>query len=279
MANPYQVNTEEQYYMRGLPHLARLTYFYLRSHMDYKTGITGLARRVTLKSIAEYLYVEPHQGIKGGEPSQKEIRNALNWLEKAGLIKRDTTFNRATKQSVFKLCLATTDNYARNKVDNEKAKKEGKEQDKERAKEEPSNINGSNDFLNPKEGSKADNEKNSKVGNPPNISDKKNIYNDTAPFSMYDGWLPDWQSFKNKTVRTELKNPVPKEILKAFKELWIKRPEIECTLREWEEKLFRFYLDKHVRGKANASYTSSSKQGKESLIERTNRKLDDWVNS
>lgn len=68
----FQINDEEREALRGLPMLAREIYvFALRPFMDFATGIVGERRGISWKSIAEELYVEPHQGIKGGEPSEK----------------------------------------------------------------------------------------------------------------------------------------------------------------------------------------------------------------
>ncbi|MGG2690928.1 hypothetical protein ACQYZC_23675, partial [Pseudomonas aeruginosa] len=70
----FQINDEEREALRGLPMLAREIYvFALRPFMDFATGIVGERRGISWKSIAEELYVEPHQGIKGGEPSEKEL--------------------------------------------------------------------------------------------------------------------------------------------------------------------------------------------------------------
>ena len=80
----FQINDEEREALRGLPMLAREIYvFALRPFMDFATGVVGERRGISWKSIAEELYVEPHQGIKGGEPSEKELRRALVWLQKA----------------------------------------------------------------------------------------------------------------------------------------------------------------------------------------------------
>lgn len=109
----FQINVDERAALRGLPMLAREIYvFGLRPFMDYSSGIVGIKRGVSWKSIAEELYVEPHQGIKGGEPSEKELRRALVWLQKAGLIGP----NQADRRLVFELLLATRDQTAQKKV-------------------------------------------------------------------------------------------------------------------------------------------------------------------
>ncbi|BAQ39289.1 hypothetical protein Z046_31700 [Pseudomonas aeruginosa VRFPA09] len=68
----FQINDEEREALRGLPMLAREIYvFAVRPFMDFATGVVGERRGISWKSIAEELYVEPHQGIKGGGPPKR----------------------------------------------------------------------------------------------------------------------------------------------------------------------------------------------------------------
>ncbi|HIC7420847.1 TPA: hypothetical protein ACW6G6_005964, partial [Pseudomonas aeruginosa] len=109
----FQINDEEREALRGLPMLAREIYvFALRPFMDFATGIVGERRGISWKSIAEELYVEPHQGIKGGEPSEKELRRALVWLQKVGLVGP----NLAERRLIFELPKASRDQSVRKKV-------------------------------------------------------------------------------------------------------------------------------------------------------------------
>lgn len=109
----FLINDDEREALRGLPILAREIYvFGLRPFMDYRTGLVGERRGISWKSIAEELYVEPHQGIKGGEPSEKELRRALTWLQKVELVGQ----NQAERRLIFQLLKATRDQSVRNKV-------------------------------------------------------------------------------------------------------------------------------------------------------------------
>ncbi len=85
-----KINYEELSALRGFPHLERLLYLTgikPKPYIDYRTGIVGLARGISCQSLAEELYVEPHQGIKSGSPSKDQIRRALKGLETAGLLR------------------------------------------------------------------------------------------------------------------------------------------------------------------------------------------------
>ena len=73
--------------LSGLPHLQQLLYFRgIRPYVDYQTGLVGIKRGVSYQSFSEALYIEPHQGIKGGSPSRDQLRRALRGLERAGLL-------------------------------------------------------------------------------------------------------------------------------------------------------------------------------------------------
>lgn len=152
----FRINEDEREALRGLPMLAREIYvFGLRPFMDYASGVVGVKRGVTWKSIAEELYVEPHQGIKGGEPTEKELRRALTWLQKVGLLGP----NQADRRLVFELLLASRDQSVRKKVGSKWADEVGSYV----GGREPSNIEG----YRQEEGSEVGGGEIRKVGTPP----------------------------------------------------------------------------------------------------------------
>lgn len=99
--------------LSGLPWGARCLYlFALRRYMDYATGIVGIKRRVSWQSLAEELYIDPHQGrTDAGTPTKARVRRMAQTLESAGLILSQSR----EKQLVFRLPLATTDSSAHKK--------------------------------------------------------------------------------------------------------------------------------------------------------------------
>ena len=107
------INGEELEALYGLPHAQQLAYLRgIRPYMDVKTGIVGVKRRVSLQSIAEQLYIEPHQGIKGEKYSRAQVRRALSALERVGLIRLQSE----ELQLILKCNLATLGYFAKNKV-------------------------------------------------------------------------------------------------------------------------------------------------------------------
>ena len=73
-----RLNDREMEALQGLPWFARCLYvFGIRPYMDYRTGTVGIVRGVSWQSIAEALYVEPHQGeTDSGTPDKSRVRRA-----------------------------------------------------------------------------------------------------------------------------------------------------------------------------------------------------------
>lgn len=114
----FKLSDRELDAMTGLPHFHCCLYIFgIRKHMDYTTGITGIEREISYKSLAEEVYVNPHQGVKvTGENSREQVKRALKLLEKKGLIKRHSIVTKNEKKLIVKCILADRDNYVQNKA-------------------------------------------------------------------------------------------------------------------------------------------------------------------
>ena len=109
----FKINNEELNAITGLPHIQQLVYIRgIKPYMDNKTGLVGIKRGISLQSIAEQLYVEPHQGIKSISYSRAHIRRALANLEKIGLIDLQSHHLKL----ILKCNLATLHYSVQNKV-------------------------------------------------------------------------------------------------------------------------------------------------------------------
>lgn len=83
----FLITDDELSALCGLPHMQQLAYLRgVRPYMDVQTRLVGIKRGISYQSIAEQLYVEPHQGIKNESYSRAQVRRALSGLERAGLI-------------------------------------------------------------------------------------------------------------------------------------------------------------------------------------------------
>lgn len=108
------VNTHELSALMGLPYIQQLAYLLgIRPYMDRETFLVGVKRGISYQSLAEALYVEPHQGFESsGSPSRPQLRRIINALERAGLIE----IQSVGKRLILKCLLANSDYSVQNKL-------------------------------------------------------------------------------------------------------------------------------------------------------------------
>lgn len=83
-----QWNDAEDEALQGLPLRAQIIYLRgLRRHMDYQTGIVGIKRKISLKSLSEVSQEVVNKQFKDA-PTKNAIRASLEQLKKVGLIER-----------------------------------------------------------------------------------------------------------------------------------------------------------------------------------------------
>src|SRR5690606_32085078 len=109
------VNSQELSALMGLPHIQQSAYLLgIRPYMDRKTLVVGIKRRISYQSLAEALYVEPHQGfVQSASPSRQQLRRVVYALERAGLVE----IQSFDKNLVLKCLLANSNNSVQNKPD------------------------------------------------------------------------------------------------------------------------------------------------------------------
>lgn len=109
----FLINEEELAALCGLPHIQQLSYLRgIRPYMDIHTGLVGIKRRISYQSIAEQLYVEPHQGIKAQCFSRDQVKRSIGGLVRAGLI----VMQSEERFLILKCELASRDYFAQNKA-------------------------------------------------------------------------------------------------------------------------------------------------------------------
>ncbi|MCW8386852.1 hypothetical protein OQJ15_11095 [Fluoribacter dumoffii] len=111
----FTVNDQELDALCGLSYIQQITYLRgIRPYMDRNTFIVGIKRRISYQSLAEVLYIEPHQGItESGSPSRQQIRRAIKGLERSGLI----AIQSFDKHLILKCLLADISYCLQNKPD------------------------------------------------------------------------------------------------------------------------------------------------------------------
>ena len=102
------INTQERAALMGLPYIQQLAYLVaIRPYMDRKTHIVGIKRKISYQSLAEELYIEPHQGIRGGSPTRPQLRRVIKGLQRAGLVEV-----QSDDKSLILKCLVADGNYS-----------------------------------------------------------------------------------------------------------------------------------------------------------------------
>ena len=111
----FTINDNEREALYGLPHLQQLAYLLgIRPYMDRKTFIVGVKRRISYQSIAESLYIEPHQGIQAtGSIGRQQVRRAVNALERVGVVRIESV----DRQLIIKCVKAELDFSTPKKAD------------------------------------------------------------------------------------------------------------------------------------------------------------------
>ncbi len=84
------ITSDELEALHGAGPLAFQAYMMLRAWMDYRTGITGRSRPVSLAMLRAYCETHTTRGagVQIEQPSEKSIRTALDRLQRAGLLRR-----------------------------------------------------------------------------------------------------------------------------------------------------------------------------------------------
>jgi hypothetical protein len=227
-----QWNDAEDEALHGLPWMTQLVYLRgIRPFMDFASGVVGIKRGISLKSIAEVLHVEHGQGRREyGDPTPKAIRYALELLQREGLIERIG----ADRSLVFRLPLADTDQSVSDKWGRRRADVGQTKQ----GTAEPTNDKGSPE----KQGRRGADPDPEKWGTPPEsvirTDNLEQVEMDRAQqiakssrgsrLSILD--LPDdWRAFANLT-RPDLD---PEFCWQKFRDYWVAVPGQKGSKLDW----------------------------------------------
>lgn len=107
-------NEHELAALQELPYIQRVVYLMgIRPYMDRQTNIVGIKRRISYQSLRETLYVGPIAGVKTGSPSHQQMKRAVKSLERAGLVKIQSTETHL----ILKCVLAELDKSVQKQAD------------------------------------------------------------------------------------------------------------------------------------------------------------------
>lgn len=122
------LNEMEWERLSGLPHLAFRIYMVLHWRMDMSTFLVGDVKRISRRALIEWCEVDAVSGrhaSKTGQPTEKQVRGALDLLLSEGLLSRP----RGLDQFVFLLDLALAGNARPKKDGPRKGRTMGREID------------------------------------------------------------------------------------------------------------------------------------------------------
>ncbi len=252
------INEAESAALMGLSLLAKTLYVIgLRCFVDYATGVVGVRRRISrqyLREVAEYV---PDSGStrKAWQPSNGEIRAALEELGRAGVIARVPRYQRAL---VFSLPLV----IRRHSV--QKRSNRGTT-DEEPTPSDAKNILDISELAGFGEAGTTDQNDNNGARNALPL-----LNNSTPPtrarvrerFAMSHDWLPSPQILDMHLIMQGLKAIAEEEkgeILGEFRSYWLTQPE-RRTDAEWTHTLVRS-IKRHQTEKASGGTRHAASGG------------------
>jgi len=230
--------------------LFKLYFAGLRRYMDYSTGIAGIKRRISYRSLQEAMYVAPRRGVKTmGLPHESKIRRALSQLEKYGLIKSIPH----KIYLIFELLLARRDQSVKNKADGKPTPFLPPLADRVEKLAKPDAAQA-HEFMSVEADGKADTPKTAKADTPP-LSDKdkeKELLRNSKKKSR----LPDNFAVTDHHLEMALKNnwPNPLTEIEAFKDYHASKGSLfvdwDRAFYTWLRNAMRFKGVKHGANEA-----------------------------
>jgi hypothetical protein len=257
----FQINDSEWETLVEEPGDIFLVYCSIRRFMDYRTGVSGLTRRISEQMISEVLYVTPTRGRhESGSPTRQRIRSVIERLVKLGALV-------TVGPMVYELPLASRDRPSKPSA-TEQQPHEQPYQQPSCVGNKPSNDKG----LSGKEqdsttGSESDTPLNSNL---PPISGKdipppspRTCANDSrTKFAMTADWEPNPQTFKaTLTMNAMAGVQIQPDQLLEFRSFWIANPDEHRTQARWEHALAQHLKREHRHAQSNPGRTYQAQAG------------------
>lgn len=145
------INADELEALHTLPHLAIAVYLLaMRPRMDFARATLGIEPAISWQALTEWVYQEPTRGVQRGAVSIKQVRNAVAWLERAGLVR----FLSSERRLIFGFPKASAPRHVLNKPGSNRADQPGRPPQRENTPEpgraihnEPGKHRGDKDLL------------------------------------------------------------------------------------------------------------------------------------
>lgn len=247
----FQINDAEWSALADEPADVFKLYCAIRRFMDYRTGVSGVVRRLSEQMFREELYIAPTRGRhESGSPTRQKVRSLVDRLISIGVV-------TPIGPLVFQLPHADWDGLSKSSATDEQPDQQPHQQPTEESPES-TEYKASSDEANVS--ATASGSAESLISNLPPISVKStSTGNARGAFAMpLEGWEPQPKTFKAFAFANSVPvTALTPEILAAFRTYWHVRPEREQTQAQWEQQLVS-HLKHHIRQAQAGGYTHAN---------------------
>lgn len=252
----FQINDAEWSALADEPADVFKLYCAIRRFMDYKTGVSGVVRRLSEQMFREELYIAPTRGRhESGSPTRQKVRSLVDRLISIGAL-------TPIGPLVFQLPHADWDGASKRSATDEQPDQQPHQQPNNIQPETPESL-GCSDT---ESGSATTSETyDSRISNLPPIS----VITNTAqharePFHMHDAWEPNPDSFTATLFRNGLAGQTfQADELLEFRSYWISSPRQPRTQQGWEHALAQ-HLKRNFRNRQATEGTRHETRGRTS---------------
>lgn len=225
----FQINDAEWGALADEPADVFKLYCAIRRFMDYRTGVSGVVRRLSEQMFREELYIAPTRGRhESGSPTRQKVRSLVDRLISIGAITPKGPL-------VFQLPHADWDGASKRSATDEQPDQQPDQQPQKESLDATEHAGYSEEDSGSATRSETDE---SLINNLPPISVKSpTTLSARGYFAMLDGWLPDPKTWRATALRNAIPQAVPEDTLNEFRSYWIARPDKEQSQAQWEHKL------------------------------------------
>ena len=249
----FQLNDAEWGALADEPADVFKLYCAIRRFMDYRTGVSGVVRRLSEQMFREELYIAPTRGRhESGSPTRQKVRSLVDRLISIGAL-------TPIGPLVYQLPHADWDGASNRSATDEQPDQQPHQQpstSKPQATESVAYSSGNSGSATTSESAE------SLISNLPPLSGKSPIaHNARGYFAMADGWQPEPKTWPATALRNGIPAQVPSDTLNEFLSYWIARPEKEQSQAQWEHQLAQHLKHKLRQAQAGGYSRGNSRTG------------------
>lgn len=245
----FQINDAEWGALADEPADVFKLYCAIRRFMDYRTGVSGVKRRLSEQMFREELYIAPTRGRhESGSPTRQKVRSLIDRLITLGVI-------TPIGPLVYQLPNADWDSPSKRSATDEQPDQQPDQQPPQEQPETTDYVASSESENGSATGSESDK---ALISNLPPVSGKSpTTLSARGYFAMLDGWEPNPRTWGATALRNAIPTAIDADALNEFRSYWIARPEKEQSQAQWEHALAQS-LKRQLRQAQAGGYTHGS---------------------